>query len=520
MFWVDETVGEVLNRKDKKYLITDYKTPSGKIHVGALRGVVIHDVIHRGICENNKEAEYWYGFDDFDPMDGISVELKTEFDQYMGVPLCNIPSPEPGFKNFAHYFADDFMKLFSPLGVKAKIVWASDFYKNGVYNDSIQLVLNNAKRIREIYKEVSGGEKPTDWYPLQVVCPNCGKIGTTRVFAWDGKVVQFRCEESMVEWARGCGYEGKVSPFDGKAKMPYKVETAAKWLSFNTSVELAGKDHYTKGGTFDIAKKIAEEIFKIKPAFGFGYEWFLVGGKKMSTSKGIGSTAQDIANLLPPEILRFLMVRTRAKRVIDFDVQGETIPLLYDEYDRCLDQYLADAEADLSRAYYFSKIDTNKIEPTYRLRFSKIAYMLQMPRVDILEYAKEEKGSDLTKEETEEIENRVKVAKDWLEKFAPENYKFTIQKELPSEAKDLTDEQKKFLAKIAEIIELKPKWAGEDLHQAIHGIRQELNIPPRDAFSAIYIVVLGKDSGPQAGWLLASLDKDFVVNRLRNILKY
>jgi len=36
----------------------------------------------------------------------------------------------------------------------------------------------------------------------------------------------------------------------------------------------------------------------------------------------------------------------------------------------------------------------------------------------------------------------------------------------------------------------------------------------RQSFAAIYVAFLGRDSGPRAGWLLASLDKDFVVRRL------
>jgi len=36
----------------------------------------------------------------------------------------------------------------------------------------------------------------------------------------------------------------------------------------------------------------------------------------------------------------------------------------------------------------------------------------------------------------------------------------------------------------------------------------------RQSFAAIYVAFLGRESGPRAGWLLASLDKDFVVRRL------
>jgi len=519
MFWVDETIDEVIERKDKKYLVTDYKTPSGVIHVGALRGVVIHDVIFRGIKEKKEEVEYWYGFDDLDSMDGISKDLEKDFGQYMGVPLCNIPSPKPGHNNFARFFADSFIKVFQSMGVKAKIVWASELYRSGVYNKAIETVLNNSETIRRIYKEVSGGEKPKDWYPIQVICPKCGKLGTTKVFGWDGKEVEFKCEENMVEWAKGCGYVGKSSPYDGNGKMPYKVETAAKWFTFGTSVELAGKDHYTKGGTFYIAREIAKEVFNISAAYGYGYEWFLVGGKKMSSSKGIGSSAEEIAAILPPEMLRFLMVRTRAKRAIDFDPEGDTIPLLYDEYDRCINEFLNNPQADLARAFYYTETNLEKELPTYFLRFSKVAYMLQMPRVDIFQYAESEKGLPLTQVEIQEIEKRVEVAKNWLDKFAPESFKFIVCEELPEVAKSLSEVQKEFLAKTAELIEKKEVWQGEELHREIHDVKNEAGINPRDAFSAIYLTFLGKDSGPQAGWLLASLDKGFVTNRLKEVSK-
>lgn len=514
MFWVDETINEILNRQDKNYLITDYKTPSGKIHVGALRGVIIHDVIYRGLKEKNQAVEYWYGFDDFDPIDALSPELKETYAKYMGVPLCNAPSPKKGYDNFAHYFADDFVKVFAPLGVSAKIIWASEKYKQGTFNKAIEIVLDNAAKIRAIYKEVSGGERLEDWYPFQVVCPNCGKIGTTRVYNWNKKEVSFVCEPEMVEWAQGCGYKGKISPYNGNGKMHYKVEAAAKWFTYGTSIELAGKDHYTKGGSFYVASEIAKEVFKITPAYGYGYEWFLVGGKKMSTSKGIGASAQDIASILPPKILRFLMVRTRAKRTIDFDVQGDTIPLLYDEYDRCSQAYFSDPKSDLARSYYYSLIDQKSEQPQYLLRFIKVAYLIQMPHIDIIQYAENEKGAKLTAPEKEEVENRIIVARKWLDEFAPENIKFAIQEKLPDSAKELNEAQKKYLTEAANRLEKLPEWSGETIHSALHDVKNEQGISPKEAFAAIYRIFIDKDSGPQAGWFLGALDKDSVLKRL------
>lgn len=515
MFWVDLTTEDILKRKDKKYLITDYKTPSGKIHIGSLRGVVIHDVIRRALKDLNKKTEYWYGFDDFDPMDGFPNYLPREFKKYMGMPLVDIPSPEKSAKNYAQYFAQDFIKVFNSIGAKPKIIWASDLYRSGKYNKAIEIILDNAAKIRQIYQEISGSCKPKDWYAFQVVCPKCGKIGTTRVFDWDGQEVGFVCEPEMVKWAKGCGYRGKISPYDGAGKMPYKVETPSKWLIFSTSVELAGKDHYTKGGTFDVAKKIAREIFKINPAYGFGYEWLLIGGKSMSSSKGVGTSAEEIARMIPAELLRFLLIRTRANRQLEFNPTSDTIPLLYDELDRCIDSYLADPKSDFARAYYFSKL--SEVEPPkYRMRFSKIAYMLQMPRADVKEYAEEEARKKLDKVELDELKIRTKYAKKWLEECAPENYKFTIRENLPDAAKKLNHAQKAFLTEIANLLS-KKKYSGEELHKEIHETKTRQNISPREAFSAIYLSIIGKESGPQAGWLLASLDRDFVIKRFREI---
>jgi lysyl-tRNA synthetase, class I len=41
----------------------------------------------------------------------------------------------------------------------------------------------------------------------------------------------------------------------------------------------------------------------------------------------------------------------------------------------------------------------------------------------------------------------------------------------------------------------------------------------REAFSAIYLVFLGKPSGPKAGWLLTTLKDDFVRRRVDEAVK-
>ena len=53
----------------------------------------------------------------------------------------------------------------------------------------------------------------------------------------------------------------------------------------------------------------------------------------------------------------------------------------------------------------------------------------------------------------------------------------------------------------------------QEWHNRIYEVSKEANVKPGFIFKAIYVAILGQESGPRAGWLLASLDQDFVRNR-------
>jgi lysyl-tRNA synthetase class 1 len=480
--------------KKDEFLVSDYKTPSGKIHVGALRGVFIHDAVYKALVGEGKKAEFIYGFDDFDPMKSLPVYLdKEKYEPEMGKPLSSVPSPEKGYESFAEYYAKDFIEVFEKCGAKPKILWLNEEYKSGKFDTVIKELLENADAIRKIYKKVSGSIKEKNWLPISMVCEKCGKIGTTHAYLFENDKVHYECREGYVKWAKGCGYKGKASPYKGGAKLPWKVEWAAKWKVYGTDIEGAGKDHSTVGGARDIARAIAIKVLKIKEPCNIPYEWFLVEGKKMSTSKGVGAMAREMLDILPPEVLRFLILRTPPGRAINFKAEGEAIPQLFDEYD--------------------------KENPGAVLSFRKVVFGLQMPKIDILGLAEIEKGDKPTKTEKGDLKKRAHYAKIWLKRFAPERYVFKVLPKITQEAKKLTAAQKEFLAEIKKIIERENKITGDELHSEIHNLKIQMRIDPREAFSAIYLIFLGKDSGPQAGWFLASLDKDFVIKRISEAIK-
>jgi lysyl-tRNA synthetase class 1 len=255
-------------------------------------------------------------------------------------------------------------------------------------------------------------------------------------------------------------------------------------------------------------------VFRRPVPYAFAYEFLLYGGKKMGSSKAVGATAAEILEVLRPELARFLIVRPLPRRQLEFDPRGETIPTLYDEYDRAAAAYFHEAEnPDLARTFYYSRIAGDPPR-SYRPRFAKVAYLLQMPTVDLPRAIAREKGAPLTEADREELEHRVADARRWLTAYAPEHYKFEVLARLPTSVAMLTRVQRQYLARIAESLGGRA-WTGEELHAHLHALKAEMGLTPREAFGAIYQAFLGKDSGPQAGWFLTALDPQFVVQRLR-----
>lgn len=529
MFWVDREVENIEKfcadkiTAGKPLFIRDEKTASGRVHVGSLRGVAIHGLIAEALHKKKILNTYLYEINDFDPMDGLPSYLdEHKFLPFMGLSLCRVPSPDGKAKNYAEYFGQEFMDVIKELGFKPEFYRSSDMYMAGKYNETIRLALEHADTIRQIYKRISGSVRAHDWLPISVVCERCGKIGTTKSVSFDGETVVYVCDENMVVWAKGCGHRARVSPFDGNAKLPWKVEWAAKFVIFDVAVEGAGKDHSTKGGAREIANAICREVFNHEPPFDIPYEFFNIAGKKMSSSKGAGISSREIADILPPELVRFLLISKQPNQVIDFAPDGDTIPVLYDMHDRFAGKYFAGEDDDQARAFYLSHVSDSReeIRAHYLPRFSLIATFIQMPHLDIFEEVAKLKGEPLTDADIEEVRDRAQYAKHWIEEYAPPDFKFEIQLEtVPESARNFSDTQKKALRSILTYIKAQKKLGGQELHVQLHEIRKASGLEPKDFFSPLYLAILGKESGPKAGWFLSVLDKDFLEKRLEDVSK-
>ena len=525
MFWADELAA----RCSGPQVLNDSKTPSGTVHVGSLRGPVINDVIVRALRADELPTTFLYGIDDLDPMDAQALLTPDAVETEMGRPLAHVADPlDDGHPSYARHFAGQFIDTFAGLGIHPdRYYWMSEVYAAGDMDRYVRVALDRAAVVRDIYRRVANVRHAEDWHPLSVICENCGRVGTTIVTAWDGERVHYECRADLVAWAHGCGYAGDVSPFGGRAKLPFNVDWAAKWSLFGVTIEPNGKDLGTKGGARDRSEAIAREVFDREPPMNVVYEFLNIGGRKMSTSKGRGAAAHEIADVMPPEQLRLLFLRPRYNQAIDFDPDGtDAIPRVFDESDRIAAavagrEVKGELPSDPDRLFAASQVDPDADPASaaaYRPPFGHLALLVQIPGVDVAERAAAEKGAPLDEREAAILEERIAAARAWLDAYAPDKSRITIHRDaLPDAAVDLDAAQHRLLGDLADALDALDAagWSGEGLQAAIFQAAQDLQLPAGRAFAALYAAFLGERSGPRAGWLLAALDRDFVIARLR-----
>lgn len=525
MDWADELAASVSGPQ----VVNDSKTPSGTVHVGSLRGPVILDVITRALRARGLPTTLLYGVDDLDPMDAQALLTPDAVDHEMGRPLAHVPDQAgDGHASYARHHAQAFIDTFAGLGIRPdRYYWMSDVYATGDVDPYIRLALDRAERVREIYRRVANVQHPDDWHPVQVVCETCGKIGTTIVTTWDGDQVYYECRPQLVTWARGCGRAGWTSPFGGRAKLGWNLEWAAQWSLFGVTIEPCGKDLSTAGGSRDRSDAIAREIYEREPPLNFPYEFLNIGGRKMSTSKGRGATAHQMAEVVPPEQLRFLFIRPRPNSVIEFDPDGtDAIPRLFDEFDRVADatagrEVRGSLPPSPERLFAYTVLPTDPAvvaerAAAFRLPFAHVAFLIQQPAVDVAATAVAEKGGALSPVETGILAERTTAARRWLDVYAPAEARIAVRHDnLPVEAADLDAAQRAFLAHLGRAAATADApAAGSGWQALIFETARAADLPAGRAFAALYAAFLGRSSGPRAGWLLASLDRGFVIERL------
>jgi lysyl-tRNA synthetase class 1 len=221
----------------------------------------------------------------------------------------------------------------------------------------------------------------------------------------------------------------------------------------------------------------------------------------MSSSKGNVLSIHAMLEVVPPEVLRYLILRAPPQRSIKID-PGLPLLQLIDEYDD------VEAKNRDSRALELSAI--SGIRPV-GVPYRHMVTVVQVAQGDFDKCLRILQRSGYAVGNVEGLRQRATYAQRWLETFAPEDLRFSIQEQLPAAAHELTPAQGHALKRLSE--RLQAGMSGEQIHQLIYDIKDELGGKPDLLFKAIYMALLGKAQGPRAGWFLSTLETTFVKQR-------
>jgi lysyl-tRNA synthetase class 1 len=289
---------------------------------------------------------------------------------------------------------------------------------------------------------------------------------------------------------------------------------------FGVTFEAFGKDHAAAGSSWDTGKHIVKTIYEHEAPTPLVYEFINLKGRgAMHGSTGTAVAAEDMLQMTPPEVLRFLIMKTEPARHIDFDT-GLGLLDLVDEYDR-YERIVFDKEEeatgikDVDRIYWLSQPDptqatTFPVQVPYRHLVTVVQIADTWGGVqDVLRRTGE--IDTLNKFEAGTLKDRVAKVRYWLKHSAPEQVKFEVKHRLPD--LPITPEMKSFFTALAGQLREEP-WAAENIHQAIYAVAQRQALSPSHAFRFLYRIILGQAGGPRAGYFIHSLGREFILDRL------
>jgi lysyl-tRNA synthetase class 1 len=522
LHWAD-VVAEKLLQRGSSHIIASGTSISGQPHIGSAADVIFADILARAVIDKGGEAEVLWIKDDMDPLRSVPRQLPMEFEEHLGKPVCDLPDIEG--EPYVEHFVRPFLEGLNRVGVHPRQIAGSEIYLGGMANDLVRTALDRAEEARSILEDISGSKRPDDWLPFQVVCENCGRIATTKAYARDdeGRVL-YRCQGGVAgkRPIEGCGHEG-AAPLD-HGKLTWRLDWASRWKLLGITSEPFGKDHAAAGGSWDTSSVLIERIFDYPKPVPLVYEHFMVKGGRMSKSKGNVVTLEEMLEVVPPEIVRFVLVRTDPNKHKDFD--WAKIPQLVDEFERLERMYYGEEETppredpeDLRRIYELSLVSMPPPQVLHQVPYGHLLTLVQLyPDFPDLVATMKRTGelpADVTDDHLERVRSKADNARAWVRDYAPENMVFSLMEELPQEAREtLSPEQSDYLGRLASRL-VDTEWEGQAIHDTVHGLSKEMDLKARDAFGAVYIAMLDRTRGPRVGYFLASMDRDWVVSRFQ-----
>lgn len=509
MQWLNKIVDELIARHpDGEILVESGGSPSGTHHIGHMREFATADAVMLELRRRGRQARHIYYVDDLDALRKIPVDVPAEFEKYLGMPLCDVPAPDGSGESYADFFLSQLQRATASLGIEVEFIRSHQKYRSGFMVPAIERSLERVPEARRALETISGRNLDEQWTPIQIL--ENGRLKNR-------KFVSLNKGDKTVTYIDKEGNEQRANYEQGEVKLDWRLDWPGRWWLLKVQCEPSGRDHMTKGSSYDTGVQIMKDVYEGEAPYPIAYDFINMVGdtKKMSASKGTGLDAEEGSSIMPPEVVRYFILRSPPQKRLYFDPVNGVVQLM-DEY-AALAAKPDKTEGEQQLLYICNRgLDHKTVS---RVPFSHLVASYQAALKDVdrtVAIIGRTQHGDVAREEADIIKAELKFIDEWLMRRAPDDVKFALRDSV--DANEFTEQEKAFFASLADKIAGAPEEAdGAWFHNAVYELKDSSGLGPRDMFQALYRLLIGKTSGPRAGWFLSILPRDWLLQRLREV---
>ncbi|MGC8924039.1 MAG: lysine--tRNA ligase [Candidatus Micrarchaeia archaeon] len=491
MHWSEIIAKKVAEEKERPYVVMAGITPSGPIHPGTLCEFLFAYAISRQLAKYGN-VHYIFVSDDLDALDAVPEPLKeyeSVIKEDMGMPLAYARDPKGCHDSFAGHFIAETKEMMKRFGVEVEFVRASKLYAQGRYDSYARMLCERKDEIKEIVRKSLMKEAlPDDWFPILPICEKCVNVDKNVVLEYRDGWYRYKCNK--------CGYVGEDRIENHRYKLLFRIDWPTRQKFMHVVVEGGSVDHHTRGGTIDTLVAVHREFYKEDPPYMYKFGFLKYHGKKYSKSKGIGHTVNELLELLPVEIIKYMLFKPDVQEDKELAIDKETLFAILDDYKHAAEVSLAGEagiRADRKRAIAFGLCDAGTIWKADI--HDMIMYYNIYRNWNVVGQLLGDKGG---------VDYLKKYIETWIKRgLIPDRYMFEVSVR-KSDDEDV----------VAYAREIDNGMNAEDLHNLVFEVAKKRGIEPKELFKKLYLHIIGKEMGPRIGKLIYAVGVERVKSGL------
>lgn len=512
--WADQAARRTIDANPGVAVLTVAAgiTPSGVVHVGNFREVLTVDLVARALTDHGRAVRFIYSWDDFDVFRKVPADMPRQdlLAGHLRRSIADVPDPYGEHDSYASHHIAAFEASLAPLGIRPEFIRQSRRYRAGTYATGIRTALVHADAIRRILDRHRAEPLAADWLPLAGFCAACGRDELR--FSWDGEwTVECTC--------RSCAHVRAVDlRGGGDVKLPWRVDWPMRWAHEQVRFEPGGKDHSSAGGSYDTGKEIVREVYGFSAPEYVAYDFVRVkgAGGKISSSSGGAITVADCLEIYEPELLRWLFCSYRANTEfqISFDLD---VVKIYEDYDRQVrlaheaeDGSATDRKRRVARrTLHLASVEHRAIEPGSpppRVPpFRSVTMIMQVYDGDLARAVEHyrRRGECSDDEERARIERRAACAFRWIERYAPDEFRYRIR--TAPKIRPLADDERTALRRLVDVLRARPDIDEAGIVPHMKTLTDGTALTARDFYPVVYDLLLDRAQGPKLSTLLTTM---------------